>query len=140
LKPAGFENAKGIISSAYLKDPFDPTWKEDAGVREWTAFMNKYLPQGDKSDTSAVYGYAVAQTLVQVLKQCGDDLTRSNVMKQAANLKDLKLGMLLPGITINTNANDFFPIEQLQLMQFDGEAYRLMDGVLTGEVGGGRTN
>jgi len=140
LKPAGFENAKGIISSAYLKDPFDPTWKEDAGVREWTAFMNKYLPQGDKSDTSAVYAYAVAQTLVQVLKQCGDDLTRANVMKQAANLRDLKLGMLLPGITINTSAGDFFPIEQLQLMQFDGEAYRLMDGVLTGEVGSGKTD
>jgi ABC-type branched-subunit amino acid transport system substrate-binding protein len=140
LKPAGFENAKGVISSAYLKDPFDPTWKEDAGVREWTAFMNKYLPGGDKSDVGTVYGYAVAQTLVQVLKQCGDDLTRANVMKQAANLKDLKLGMLLPGITINTGASDFFPIEQLQLMQFDGEAYRLMDSVLTGEVGSGKTD
>jgi ABC-type branched-subunit amino acid transport system substrate-binding protein len=140
LKPAGVENAKGVISSAYLKDPFDPTWKEDAGVREWTAFMNKYLPGGDKSDVSTVYAYAVAQTLVQVLKQCGDDLTRANVMKQAANLKDLKLGMLLPGITINTGASDFFPIEQLQLMQFDGEAYRLMDSVLTGEVGSGKTD
>jgi hypothetical protein len=102
--------------------------------------MNKYLPGGDKSDVGTVYGYAVAQTLVQVLKQCGDDLTRANVMKQAANLKDLKLGMLLPGITINTGASDFFPIEQLQLMQFDGEAYRLMDSVLTGEVGSGKTD
>ena len=110
LRPA----AKGIISIAYLKDPSGPTWKEDAEVREGTAFMNKYLPQGDKSDTGTVYAYAVAQTLVQVLKQCGDDLTHANVMKQAANLKDLKLGMLLPGIAINTSASGFFPIEQMR--------------------------
>jgi len=138
LRPAGVENAKGVISSAYLKDPFDSTWKDDAGVKEWTAFMDKYLPDVDKTDNNAVYAYAVAQTLVHVLKQCGDDLTRTNVMKQAADLHDLKIGMLLPGITINTSPTDFFPIEQLQLMQFDGQAYHLIDGVLTGEVGSGR--
>jgi len=135
LKPAGFENAKGVISSAYLKDPTDPTWKEDEGVKEWTAFMDKYLPDADKADSGAVYGYAEAQTMVQVLKQCGDDLTRANVMKQAANLKDFKLPMLLPGITVNTSASDFFPLEQLQIMQFDGQAYKLKDEILTGEIG-----
>ena len=135
LKPAGFENAKGVISSAYLKDPTDATWKDDAAVKEWSAFMDKYLPEGDKTNSNTVYGYAVAATMVQVLKQCGDDLTRANVMKQAANLKNFQLGMALPGITINTSATDFFPMEQLQLMQFDGEAYRLMNGIITGEVG-----
>ena len=138
LKPAGLENAKGVISSAYLKDPFDPTWKDDEGVKEWNAFIGKYLPESDKSDSNTVYAYAVAQTLVQVLKQCGDDLTRANVMKQAADLKDFKSDILLPGIAINTSPTDFFPIEQLQLMQFDGHAYRLINGVLTGEVGSGR--
>ena len=135
LKPAGLENAKGVISSAYLKDPFDPAWKDDEGVKEWTRFMNKYLSEVDEHDSNTVYGYAVAQTMVQVLKQCGDDLTRANVMKQAANLKDFRPELLLPGITINTSPADFFPIKQLQLMQFDGQAYRLIDGVLTGEVG-----
>jgi ABC-type branched-subunit amino acid transport system substrate-binding protein len=136
LRPAGFENAKGVLSSAYLKDPADPAWKDDAGVKEWSTFMDKYLPDGDKTDTNTVYGYAVAQTLVQVLKQCGDDLTRANVMRQAASLKYFRIGMLLPGISITTGPNDFFPIEQLQLMQFDGQAYKLMDGVMTGEIGG----
>jgi ABC-type branched-subunit amino acid transport system substrate-binding protein len=136
LKPAGFENAKGIITSAYLKDPSDPAWTGDEGVAEWTAFMDKYMPDADRDDSSTVYGYASAQTLVQVLRQCGDDLTRANVMKQAADLKDFRSPMLLPGITINTSPADYFPIEQLQLRQFDGQAYKLMDGVLTGEVRG----
>jgi ABC-type branched-subunit amino acid transport system substrate-binding protein len=135
LRPAGLENAKGVISSAYLKDPYDPTWKDDQDVKDWVAFMDKYMPEADKTDSNAVYGYAVAQTLIQVLKQCGDELTRANVMKQAANLKDVKVKMLLPGILINTSPTDYFPIEQLQLMQFDGQAYHLMDGVVTGEVG-----
>jgi ABC-type branched-subunit amino acid transport system substrate-binding protein len=135
LRPAGLENAKGVISSAYLKDPYDPTWKDDQDVKDWIAFMDKYMPQADKTDSNIVYGYAVAQTLIQVLKQCGDELTRANVMKQAANLKDVRVKMLLPGILINTSPTDYFPIEQLQLMQFDGTAYHLMDGVVTGEVG-----
>ncbi|WP_315830925.1 ABC transporter substrate-binding protein [Bradyrhizobium prioriisuperbiae] len=139
LKPAGLEHAKGIISSAYLKDPTDPAWKDDPGVKAWTAFMDKYFPDGDKTNNTTVYGYAAAQTLAQVLKQCGDDLTRANVMKQAANLKDFEFGMLLPGIKINTSATDFFPMEQMQLMQFDGEAWRLMNDVITGEVGSGQS-
>jgi len=139
LKPAGLDHAKGIISSAYLKDPTDPAWKDDPGVKAWTAFMDKYFPDGDKTNNTTVYGYAAAQTLVQVLKQCGDDLTRANVMKQAASLKDFEFGMLLPGIKIDTSASDFFPMEQMQLMRFDGEAWRLMNDVITGEVGSGQS-
>ena len=89
LKPAGLENSKGIFSTAYLKDPTDPLWKDDPGIKKWLAFMDKYFPDGDKTDINNVYGYASAQTMVQVLKQCGDNLTRENVMKQAASLKDV---------------------------------------------------
>ncbi len=135
LKPAGLENAKDIISSAYLKDPTDPAWKDDPGVKEWQAFMEKYYPDGDKLNNNNVYGYAAAQTLVQVLKQCGDDLTRENIMRQAANLKNFSSNVLLPGIKINTSLDDFFPIEQMQLMKFDGAAWHLFGDVITGEVG-----
>ena len=135
LKPAGLENAKDIISTAYIKDPTDPAWKDDPGVKTWRAFMDKYYPDGDKTNSNNVYGYAAAQTMVQVLKQCGDDLTRENIMKQAANLKNFSTEMMLPGIKINTGPNDFFPIEQMQLMKFDGEAWRLFGDVITGEVG-----
>ena len=135
LKPAGLENAKDIISTAYIKDPTDPAWKDDPGVKTWRAFMDKYYPDGDKTNSNNVYGYAAAQTMVQVLKQCGDDLTRENIMKQAANLKNFSTEMMLPGIKINTGPNDFFPIEQMQLMKFDGEAWRLSGDVITGEVG-----
>jgi ABC-type branched-subunit amino acid transport system substrate-binding protein len=135
LRPAGVDNAKGVISSAYLKDPFDPSWKNDDGVKAWNAFMDKYMPGVDRTDSNIVYGYSVAQTLVEVLKQCGDDLTRANVMKQAANLKDIKIDMLLPGMAINTSPTDYFPIEQLQLIQFDGQAYQRIDKVRTGQVG-----
>src|SRR5262249_38664948 len=102
LKPAGPDNAKDVLSTGYLKDPTDPAWKDDAAVKEWLAFMDKYNPDGDKTSANTVYGYSVAQTVVQLLRQCGDNLTRENVMQQAANLKDLELGMLLPGIRINT--------------------------------------
>jgi ABC-type branched-subunit amino acid transport system substrate-binding protein len=135
LKPAGLENAKGIISTIYLKDPTDPVWKDDPGIKAWLAFMDKYFPDGDKTNNNNVYGYATAQTMVQVLKQCGDDLTRENVMKQAANLKNFSSEVLLPGIKINTGARDFFPIEQMQLMKFDGESWRLFGEVIDGEVG-----
>src|SRR5437016_6118278 len=121
LKPAGLENAKGVMSSNYLKDPTDPAWKDDPAVKEWEAFMLKYYPDGDRTSTFTVYGYLTAQTLVQVLKQCGDDLTRENVMRQAANLKDLELGMLLPGIRINTGPSDYYPVEQMQMSRFNGE-------------------
>jgi ABC-type branched-subunit amino acid transport system substrate-binding protein len=135
LKPAGLENAKGLISTAYLKDPTDPAWKDDPATKAWLAFMDKYLPDADKGNNNSVYGYVVAQTMVQVLKQCGDELTRENVMKQAANLKNFSTDMMLPGIAINTAPDDFFPIEQMQLMQFDGEAWRLFGDVMLGEVG-----
>ena len=135
LKPAGLENAKGILSTNYLKDPTDPTWKEDPAIKEWAAFMDKYFPEGDKTSTFSVYGYLPAQTMVQVLKQCGDELTRENVMRQAANLKDFELGLLLPGIKINTSPTDYFPVEQMQMSRFNGEHGELFGPVIAGEIG-----
>jgi branched-chain amino acid transport system substrate-binding protein len=135
LKPAGLDNSQGILSTSYLKDPTDSTWKDDPALKEWAAFMEKYYPEGDRTSTFTVYGYSVAESLVQVLKQCGDNLTRENVMKQAANLKDVKLGTLLPGISINTGPNDFFPIKQLQMMRFKGESWELFGPVMNGDIG-----
>jgi branched-chain amino acid transport system substrate-binding protein len=123
LKPAGVEASKDIITSRYLKDPTDPAIKNDAGYKEWVAFMQKYYPDGALNDDFNVYGFSVAQTMAHVLKQCGQDLSRANVMKQAASIKDLSLPMLLPGIKINTSATDFYPIEQEQLAKFDGERW-----------------
>jgi len=136
LKPAGFDNAKGVLSTAYFKDPTDPSWKDDPAYREWLAFMDKYYPDGDKTSTFTVYGYLAAQTLVAVLKQSGDDLTRENVMKQAASLTNLELGMLLPGIRINTGPNDFAPLKQMQMEQFNGERFELLGPIMSGDVGG----
>ncbi len=135
MKVAGLEASKDIISSAYLKDPTDPVWKDDAEVKEWLAFMDKWNPEGDKTNSNNVYAYAVSQTLVEVLKRCGDNLTRENVMKQAASLKDYSPKLLLPGIKINTGPDDFYPIEQMQLMRFDGESWHLFGDIITGEVG-----
>ena len=132
IKPAGFENAQGILAANYMKEPGDPLWKDDAAYKEWLDFMDHYFPEGDKNNTLSVYGYSVAQTLVRVLTQCGDQLTRENVMKQAANLKGLRLGMLLPGIVINTSATDFAPIEQMQMMRFSGERWEPFGPVLSG--------
>jgi branched-chain amino acid transport system substrate-binding protein len=136
LKPAGFESSKGVLSTAYVKDPTDPTWKDDPAFKEWVAFMDKYYPEGDKTNVFTVYAYLVSQTLVQVVKQCGDDLTRENVMKEAANLKDLRLGMLLPGVGINTSASDFAPIQQLQMERFNGERWELFGPVMSGSLSG----
>jgi ABC-type branched-subunit amino acid transport system substrate-binding protein len=136
IKPAGFDNAQGIISAAYLKDVSDPQWKDDAGMKQFLAFMDRDFPEGDKLDGSTVVAYGAAQTLVQVLKQCGDDLTRANVMKQAANLKDFRTEVLLPGIMINTGPADFAPISQLQLQRFKGERWELFGDVISGDVGG----
>ena len=135
LEPAGLENAKGIMSANFLKDPTDPTWKDDSAIKEWLTFMAKYFPEGDKTSTFSVYGYLLAQTLIQVLKQCGDELTRENVMRQAANLHDFELGLLLPGIKINTNPNDYFPLEEMQMSRFNGEHGVLFGPVISGEVG-----
>ena len=123
LQPAGLENAKGIYSSYYLKDQNDPQWKDDAAMKDWRAFMDKYFPEGDKTSSFTVYGYSVAQTLHQVLKQAGDNLTRENVMKQAASLKHLQLPLARPGIEVNTGPDDFFPFEALQLARFDGQRW-----------------
>ena len=125
-----------MLSTAYLKDPTDPAWKDDAARKEWLAFMDKYYPDGDKTSSFTVYGYSVARTMVQVLRQCGDDLTRANVMKQAASLKDFETGMALPGITINTTQTDFYPIEQMQMGRFNGESFQPFGPVLNGDVGG----
>jgi len=135
LKPAGLDYAKGIISTVYFKDPTDPTWKDDPGVKKWREFMDTYYPEGDKTNSNNAYAYMQAQAMVQVLKQCGDNLTRENVMKQAANLKDFTSDMLLPGITVNTSPDDYFPIEQMQLMRFNGETWELFGPIITGEVG-----
>ena len=135
LKPAGLEASKDVLSTGYLKDPTDPTWNDDAGKKEWLAFMDKYFPDGDKTSSFTVYGYTVAQTLHQTLKQAGDDLTRANVMKQAASLKGLKLPMLLPGIEINTSPTDFYPIEQMQMQKFTGERWELFGPVISGGEG-----
>jgi branched-chain amino acid transport system substrate-binding protein len=135
LRPAGSDNAKGILSTGYLKDPTDPRWKDDSAYKEWLAFMEKYYPDGDRTSTFTVFGYAAAQTMVQVLKRCGDELTRENVMKQAASLKNLQLRMLLPGITVNTGPADFAPIKQMQMERFNGESWELFGPVLTGAGG-----
>jgi ABC-type branched-subunit amino acid transport system substrate-binding protein len=136
IKPAGFENSQDIISAAYLKDASDPQWNNDPGMKEFYAFMQKDFPEGDKLDGSTVVGYGVSQTLVQVLKQCGDDLTRENIMKQAANLRNFRTGVLLPGVKINTSPTDFAPISSLQLMKFKGEKWELFGDVIDGDVGG----
>jgi len=129
LEPAGLDKAKGLITSLYQKDPTDPQWQETQEYRDWAAWMDQYNPDADKSDQFNVYGYNVAMTLVHVLEQCGDDLTRANVMAQAASMRNLELPMLLPGVVINTGPDDFFPIESMMLARFDGEKW-----VLFGEV------
>jgi len=136
LKPAGPENAQGILSTNYLKDPADPTWSNDPGLEQWRAFMARYYPEGDKTNVFTVYGYSVAQTLVEVLGQCGDDLTRENVMRQAASLRGLQLPMVLPGIAINTRPDQYAPIEQMQMMRFSGESWALFGPILKAEAGG----
>jgi len=123
LNPAGLEKSVGIITTSYLKDQADPTYKDDKGMNAWRAFMAKYYPEGNVGDSGNVSGYGNAQTLVQVLKQCGDNLTRENVMKQAANLKNFESDVLLPGIKINTGPDDFAPIQSVQLARFDGKAF-----------------
>ena len=135
LKPAGLEYSKDIISTSYVKDPTDPIWKDDPGVKNWREFMDKYYPDGDKANANNAYAYVESQAMVQVIKQCGDNLTRENVMKEAANLKNFTSDMLLPGLTINTSPDDYFPIEQMQLMRFNGEAWELFGEVITGEIG-----
>jgi branched-chain amino acid transport system substrate-binding protein len=131
LKPAGLDNAKGLLSTGYLKDPTDPSWKDDTDLKDWLAFMSKYSPEGDLSNASNVYGYVAAQALVQVIKQCRDNLTRENVMKEAANLKRLRLGMMRPGISINTDPTDYAPFKQMQMQRFNGEAWEAFGPIIS---------
>jgi len=123
MTPAGPEKGIGVLTVGFVKDPTDPQWDKDPAMKEWRAFMKKYYADGDLTDWYNVYAYAAAQTLVQVLKQCGDDLTRENVMAQAANLKNFNLPLLLPGIAINTSPADYRVIRQVQLQRFDGKQW-----------------
>jgi branched-chain amino acid transport system substrate-binding protein len=132
MKPAGYENDQGILSASYLKDPKDPQWKNDPAMNEWRAFMSKWYPEGDQEDASTTFGYGVAKGLEQVLRQCKDDLTRENVMRQAANL-NFEIGVYLPGTKIKTSPTDFAPLEQLQMMRFKGETWELFGPVMSGE-------
>jgi branched-chain amino acid transport system substrate-binding protein len=130
LGPAGSEKSAGVISASFLKDPNDPAWKDDPAMKEWVSFMDKYYPKGDKTSSAALYGYAAAETLVQVLKQCGDDLSRENIMRQAAALRDYRSPVMLPGIKLNTGPDKFQPIKQMRLVQFDGRTWQPIGDVI----------
>jgi branched-chain amino acid transport system substrate-binding protein len=132
ITPAGAENATGLISAAYLKDPTDVTWKDDPGMNQWRAFMAKYMPGADLTDAGPVFGYGVTYGLWQVLKQCGTDFSRANIMKQAANLNDLEVPVLLPGIKASTSPTNFHPIRQMQLQRWEGKSWKLFGSVLSG--------
>jgi branched-chain amino acid transport system substrate-binding protein len=136
MKPAGLDNSKGVISVNYTKDPLDPTWKDDAGMKKYLAFMAKYYPDGDKDSIFNTYGYLNTQLLIQVLKQCGDDLTRENVMKQAASLKNIQLDLALPGIVVNTSPTDYRVNKQLQMMKFNGERWELFGPIIQDDANG----
>jgi branched-chain amino acid transport system substrate-binding protein len=135
MKPAGFENSQDIISATYGKDPTDPQWKNDPAMKEYFAFMDKYYPDGNKDDSANGYGYMAAQGLVKVLQQAGDNLTRENIMREAANL-NFEIGLLLPGIKVKTSPTDFFPMEQWQLQRFKGETWELFGPVIDGSLSG----
>ncbi len=132
LEPAGLENSVGILSTGYLKDATDPQWQNDPGMIEWRNWMGKYYSEGNVRDGANIFAYLVAQTLVQVLRQCGDDLSRENIMRQAANLHDLRLPLLLPGITINTSPTDYRPLKQMQPIRFNGRNWELFGNLMTG--------
>jgi branched-chain amino acid transport system substrate-binding protein len=132
ITPAGADNAVGLVSAAYLKDPTSPDWKDDAGMNQWRAFMAKYMPDADLTDAGPVFGYGVTMCLWQALKQCGTDLSRENIMKQVANLKDVEVPILLPGIKVNTSPTNFHPIRQMQLQRFNGRTFDRFGPVLEG--------
>ena len=132
MKPAGFDKAQGIISGGYLKDPNDPQWQNSTEYKDWLEWMKKYYPGGNLADVNNIYGYSVAQTMVAVLKASGNNLTRENVMKQAASIHELRLPMALPGITVSTSATDFAPIKQMQLQKFEGETWKLFGELISG--------
>jgi len=129
LTPAGMDNAKDIVSTQFQKDPNDPRWHGDAGYVEWLAWMKRYLPEGDRTDIFNVYGYLSAQTLVEVLKQCGGDFSRESIRKAAEALRDIRLPMLMPGIVLNTSPSEHLPIRQLYLIRFDGQSWQSFGAV-----------
>ena len=131
IRPAGFENAQGFISTVYLKDPSDPQWASDEAKKKFDAFIGKYAPDVDKNDYFIVYAYVAAETMVKVLEQCGNDLTRANVMRQAANLKDFKPDMLVPGVVINTSPSDFAPMEDMRTVRLKGERWEVFGDVMS---------
>ncbi len=132
MRPAGMENGIGIVSSAYAKDPTDPSWDNDPGMGKWRAFMKQHFPEGDMTDGGYVFGYGVSLTMLQVLKQCGTDLSRENIMRQATNIKDLEIPVLLPGIKVNTSPTNYRPIRQLQLMKWTGKTWQRFGEVIEG--------
>jgi branched-chain amino acid transport system substrate-binding protein len=136
MKPAGFENGQGIISSINLKDPTDPQWRDDPAMKAWNAFLDKYYPDANRADGSVMYAYIVSQGLVHVLKNCGNDLMRENIMKQAASMRDFEPLGLLPGVKVNTSPTDFAPLSQLQLMRFKGESWERFGDIISSDVGG----
>ena len=132
IEPGGKENALGLISADFRKDATDPTWKDDAGIQQWRDFMNAQMPGADQSDNNYLYGYSVVLTLMQVLKQCGDDLSRENIMKQAANLHDVYDPILLPGIKVETSPTNFHPIRAMQLQKWSGTTWERFGDVIEG--------
>jgi branched-chain amino acid transport system substrate-binding protein len=133
LKPAGFDNCQGIITVQYLKDPNDKQWADDSEMKAWRAWMAKYNPDGNAGDAFNIFAYAVAATLHKTLEKCGNDLTRANIMKQAASLKKLAIPLLLPGITVNTSPTDFYPIQSVRLQRFTGESWELFGDIMASE-------
>jgi len=133
MKPAGFDNSQGIITAQYLMDPTDKQWVDNADMKGWAAWMDKWMPGGNKADANHVFGYAVAILMHETLKKCGDDLTRDNVMKQAANFQKYKLPMLIPGITINTSPTDYYPIQSVKLAKFSSDTWELFGDVMSAE-------
>jgi branched-chain amino acid transport system substrate-binding protein len=133
LKPAGFENAQGIITAAYLKDPTDKKWTDDEEMKMWSAWMDKWMPGANKGDPNYVYAYSVSFLMHQTLKNCGNELTHANVMKQAASFSKPRVPLLLPGITVSTSATDFYPIQSVQLERFEGETWELFGEVMSAE-------
>lgn len=132
MDPAGPQNGIGIITSGYLKDPTEPTWNDDPGMNEWRAFMKKYMPKGDLSDVFYTYGYSTAYTMHHVLEKCNGDFSRENVLNHSINIKDLKIGTLLPGITVRDTPTDRYPIKSMQLMRWDGKTWVRFGGIIAG--------
>lgn len=132
MRPVGPEKSAGIMTAGYIKEPTDPYWQDSLEYKEWLAWMNRYYPSGDTTDWYNVYGYSAAQTMISVLKQCGGDLTRENVMRQASNIQELKLPMMLPGILVSTKVDDFSPIKQMQLERFDGRTWVRLGELISG--------